>query len=466
MHEDPFSDLTAQRPNSLGRLLAGYVVMIAVAVALFLLIREFGEASSTEAHRRLAPTIAQESLPQLHTFRHVLIALVAILATARATGWCFSFLGQPRVIGEVVAGLLLGPSFLGRIWPDAMTFILPSGVAPYLGVLAQLGVVLYMFLVGLELNADLLKSRAHATLVISHASIVAPFLLGAALALWLHGRLAPQGVSFTSFALFMGVAMSITALPVLARILTDRGIEKSELGAMALSCAAADDVTAWCLLAFVIGISQAQLAGAVTTLVLAAAFLAFMLVVVRPAFVRRLGASIDERLSPTVTSWILIALLVSAVITDAIGIHAIFGAFLLGAVVPHDGAVARVFRQKLEDVVSVLLLPAFFAYTGMRTQIGLLGGVEQWMFCLAIIGVATLGKLGGTMLAARCTGLDWRTSAALGALMNTRGLMEIIVLDIGLDLGVISPTLFAMMVLMAIVTTMMTAPILQRVWPQ
>jgi Kef-type K+ transport system membrane component KefB len=330
---------------------------------------------------------------------------------------------------------------------------------PSLKIIAQIGVVLYMFLIGLELNAGLLKSRAHATVIISHASIVTPFLLGAILALWLYPRFGTEDALFSSFAMFMGVAMSITAFPVLARILTDRHMESTELGVVALSCAAIDDVTAWCLLAFVVGFANSEVGSAVQTIIYSVAYIAVMFAVVRPLAVRYLGhdSNAPQR---RMTVWVLVALLFSALTAEWIGIHAIFGAFLLGAIIPHDSDVAIDFQHKLEDIVKILLLPAFFAYTGMRTEIGLVSGAEAWMFTAVIIAVATLGKFGGTLAAARFTGLDWRMSSALGILMNTRGLMELIVLNIGLELGVISPKLFAMMVIMALVTTIATTPIL------
>lgn len=442
------------------RLTIGYAIMLAVAIALFLVVRHFGE--------QLVPAVAASQATdkpaitkQPDILLHVLGALVSILLLGRWVGKVCVHFGQPRVIGEIMAGIMLGPSLLGWISPAAMNFVLPKEVGPYLGIIAQIGVILYMFLVGLDFNAGLLKSRAHATVAISHASIVAPFLLGAVLALWLFPQLAPPGVPFTSFALFMGVAMSITAFPVLARILTDRKIENTELGVVALSCAAADDVTAWCLLAFVVGVAQAKLGGAVQTVIFAILFIVFMLAVIRPLAIRYLDQSTTvPQPSRRMAVWVLVALLLSALAAEWIGIHAIFGAFILGAIIPHDSDVALDFRHKLEDIVKILLLPAFFAYTGMRTQIGLVSGVEAWVFTAVIILVATLGKFGGTLVAARCTGLDWRLSASLGILMNTRGLMELIVLNIGLELGVISPKLFAMMVIMALVTTLATTPVL------
>jgi Kef-type K+ transport system membrane component KefB len=318
-----------------------------------------------------------------------------------------------------------------------------------------------MFLVGLKLNTKVLRSHGRSSIVVSHASIVVPFLLGSALALWLYPRLSAPGVPFTVFALFIGVSMSVTAFPVLARILADRGLSEYRIASMALACAAVDDVTAWCLLAFVVSIVQAQPGRALFTVGLTGAFIVSMLTVVRPLALRfvRLHET-RGRLTGGTFTIVFIALFVSAIATEAIGIHALFGAFLLGAIVPHDSALARQLTSKLEDLVVVIFLPAFFAFTGMRTQIGLVQGAEQWSICLAITLVASLGKFGGSALIARLTGLDWRQAMTLGVLMNTRGLMELIVLNVGLDLGVLSPTLFAMLVLMAIATTFATSPVL------
>jgi len=442
-----------------------YILLLIAAGCGFVVIRYFGESLSALPSAIPASLNALRATEPSHLLPQVLFALVVIITVARILGSVCQRLGQPRVIGEVIAGIALGPSLLGQIAPEAMVATFPAAISPVLGILAQLGVILYMFLVGLELNSELLRSRAHATVAISHASIIAPFLLGALLALKAYSSYAPAGVSFTSFALFLGVAMSITAFPVLARILTDLRLDKSELGVIALGCAAADDVTAWCLLAFVVGVTQADLFGAMTTIVLTCVYIGIMFGIVRPLMIRWLASKKSAELSVNVTAWVLVAVLASSVVTEIIGIHAIFGAFLLGAVIPHDSHLARSFRSKLEDVVSILLLPAFFAFTGTRTQIGLLSDPSEWWFCLMIILVATIGKFGGTLAASRFTGLDWRTSASLGILMNTRGLMELIVLNIGLDLGVISPTLFAMMVLMALATTIATTPILRRLLP-
>ena len=459
---------TDKRLANPGQVTSAYVLLFVAAILIFVLIRFYGEGLTIRPAAEAVATVAAKAATAgdaPHLLPQVLVALITIITTARILGAVCLLCGQPRVIGEVCAGIALGPSLLGRVAPDVMTTLFPTSVSPVLGILAQIGVILYMFLIGLELNSGLLKSKAHVTVAISHASIVAPFLLGSFLALFVFEKYAPAGVSFTSFAMFLGVAMSITAFPVLARILTDLKLNQTELGVIALSCAAADDVTAWCLLAFVVGVAKADLYGAILTIVLTGGYIALMFGVSRPVLHRLLPDSKESELPVGVTAWVLIAVLASALITEAIGIHAIFGAFLLGAVIPHDSLLARSFRNKLEDVVSILLLPAFFAYTGTRTQIGLLAEWPDWWFCLLIIIVATLGKFGGTFVASKFTGLDSRTSASLGILMNTRGLMELIVLNIGLDLGVISPKLFAMMVLMALATTIATTPILRRLLP-
>jgi Kef-type K+ transport system membrane component KefB len=318
-----------------------------------------------------------------------------------------------------------------------------------------------MFLVGLELDPSRLRQRTHSTVAISHASIIVPFILGSTLALWLYPVLSSSDVPFTVFALFLGISLSVTAFPVLARILTDRGIHKTRLGVVALTCAAVDDVTAWCLLAFIVSVVNARASGAVRTIGFSAVYVAAMLAVVRPLAARLVRARELRKEPPQgAIAAVFIGLLMSALATEAIGTHAIFGAFLMGAILPHDSLLARELTRRIEDVVVVLLLPAFFAFTGMRTQIGLLSSGAHWAICIAIIALASAGKFGGTFVAGRLTGLPAREAASLGILMNTRGLMELIVLNLGLDLRVISPTLFAMLVLMAVVTTLATTPIL------
>lgn len=408
----------------------------------------------------LQATQATPSAP-FDALPHVLLALATVVVAARLLGILFARLRQPPVMGEVVAGILLGPSLLGRVAPTTAEFLLPPPVAPFLGVLAQLGVVLYMFLVGLELDLAQVRRRSRATFTIAQASIVVPFGVGCALALPLHPRFAAADVPLLHFALFCGIAMSITAFPVLARILTDRRAQASDLGLVALACAAINDVTAWCLLALVVGLVHSDASSGAATTLLAAGFVAVMLTVVRPALARYIRAREQAgRADKTTLATLLVLLLVSALASEAIGVHALFGAFLLGALIPADSAIARDLLDRLEDFVVVLFLPAFFAYTGMRTQIGLLGTGNEWSWCLAIVAVACLGKFGGTFAAARAHGFQPRSAAALGALMNTRGLMELIVLNVGLDLGILSPTLFTMFVVMALATTLATTPVI------
>jgi K+:H+ antiporter len=441
------------------RLALFYGAVLAVAAVLFFLIRAAGEGLAPGAPA-VEPAAGAGGAAEL--LPHILLALGAVLLLGRALSWLLRPLHQPPVIGEVLAGILLGPSLLG---PEISQRILPLEAAPALGVVAQLGVVLFMFMVGLELDAGLLRRRAHAAVAISHAGIVVPFLLGTALALWLYPRLGTEGVSFTVFALFLGVAMAITAFPVLARILTDYDLERTPLGVLALGVAAVDDVTAWCLLALVVGLASAGVGSGLAVAGLALAFVAVMFLVGRPVLAR-VSQRWSGRPPESAIAGVFIALFAAAFVADEIGIHAIFGAFLLGAITPHDGAVARFFERQLRQTVTVFLLPAFFAYTGMRTRIDLLSTVEAWAICGLLVVVATAGKLGGVYAAARVSGVPRRPAAALGALMNARGLMQLIALTIGFELGVISPTLFAMMVLMALITTMSAAPLLRVFLPE
>jgi Kef-type K+ transport system membrane component KefB len=436
--------------------------MVLGTIGAFLLIRRYGETLVAPPAASVESLVNATAKPA-DMLQHVLVALAAVIVMGQLLAKVFAYVHQPPVIGEVIAGIVLGPSLLGV---DISALILPPAVAPFLGLIAQLGVILYMFIVGLELDVGLLTHRVHATVATSHASILVPFLLGTLLALALYPRLSSSHVPFTSFALFMGVSMSITAFPVLARILTDRGMTRTELGVVALSCAATDDVTAWCLLAFVVGIARAQAGEGLLVTAGALGYMACLLVLVRPLLRRMTVRWATEPLPRVAVGIVFVALLLSALTTEVIGIHAIFGAFLLGAVIPHDSSVARAFTRQLDHLVTVLLLPAFFAFTGMRTRIDLVSGWDQWALCGLIILIATLGKFGGTLVAARLTGMRWRAAAALGTLMNTRGLMELIILNVGLDLQVISPTLFAMMVVMALVTTMTTAPALRWLLPE
>ena len=394
---------------------------------------------------------------------HLFIQLLVIVIAARSMGRLATRVGQPAVVGEMVAGLLLGPSLFGWLWPDAFGFVFPSASLATLRLLSQLGVCLFMFVVGMELNVAHVRDKAHAAVVVSHASIIVPYLLGVLLAYALYSQLAAPGATFTGFALFMGISMSITAFPVLARILQDRGLSRTPLGSTAITCAAVDDVTAWSLLAFVVAVARATSPwGAALDLFLVVIFIVLMIAVVRRMLPRWLGyeALAQEEPSRGTLAIIFCMVVAAALTTEVIGIHALFGAFLAGAVMPQVPVFRRMVSVRVEHFSAVLLLPLFFAFTGLRTEVGLLGDLQGWLLCLAIIGVATLGKLGGSAVAARVTGMDWRESLQLGALMNTRGLMELIALNIGYDIGILSPRIFTMLVLMALATTAMTGPLL------
>src|SRR5579863_301573 len=450
---------SASNSRKIGSILL-YALSLAGAVAGFFLIQSWGSKLGAPAVAQGAAPIASAGHAPANELLHVLLALVAVVAMARLLGTLFRNIRQPPVIGEIIAGILLGPSLLGRVAPAMSAYLFPSNVTPALNLIAQVGVILFMFLVGAELDLGLLRKRGHSLMAISHAGILAPFILGATLALLLYPRLSSNDVPFTNFALFLGVSMSVTAFPVLARILTDRRISRTRLGALALPCAAIGDLTAWCLLAFVVGVARAQGGNALRTLILALLYVAAMALVVRPLIGRLVVLYGNKgRLTQGLMAIIFVLLLLSSAATEVIGIHAIFGAFALGAMIPHDSGIARDLIDRLEDLVVVLLLPAFFAFTGLRTQIGLLNSPQQWALCGLIILVASVGKFGGATVAARLTGMGWREGAALGVLMNTRGLMELIVLNIGLELHIISPVLFAMMILMALATTFATTPI-------
>jgi Kef-type K+ transport system membrane component KefB len=400
----------------------------------------------------------------------LILQIAVIMAVSRLVGWFFQKLKQPAVVGEMFGGIMLGPSLFGWFAPRMSTVLFPPATLGPLNGLSQLGVVVYMFLVGLGLNHKALKDQGHTAVLTSHVSIVLPFALGAALALVLYPLIAPADVGFTGFALFMGASMSITAFPVLARILTERRMLGTRLGSLAISCAAVDDVTGWCILAYIVILVRAQGPATLpiwTMLAGLAVFAAVMLTAVRRLL------QIVERLfhrtghvSDTTLALLLIIPLVSAVITERLGLHLLFGAFLAGVAMPKDARFVGHVLDKLQTATVVLLLPLYFASTGLRTSVRLIDGTDMWLLCAAIIVVAIVGKLGGSMIAARTAGAEWRDALGLGVLMNTRGLMELVILNIGLDVGVISPALFSMMVLMALVTTFMTTPLLEWVCPR
>ena len=407
----------------------------------------------------------QEFLTALtHNVEHPLAILLAqiitIIIVARLFGWVFKKIGQPSVIGEIIAGILLGPSLIGMYFPEFSAALFPAKSLGNLQFLSQIGLILFMFVIGMELDLKVLKNKAHEAVVISHASIIIPFALGMSLAYFIYQSFAPEGVQFLSFALFLGIAMSITAFPVLARIVQERGIHKTKLGTVVITCAAADDITAWCILAAVIAIVKAgSFLSSLYIMFLALGYIITMIYIIRP-FLKRVGDLHEtrENLSKSIVAIFLLILLLSSYATEVIGIHALFGAFMAGAIMPENVRFRNIFIEKVEDIALVMLLPLFFVFTGLRTEIGLLNDPYLWKITGLIILVAVIGKFLGSALAARFVGQSWKESLTIGALMNTRGLMELVVLNIGYDLGVLTPEIFTMMVIMALVTTVMTGP--------
>ena len=392
----------------------------------------------------------------------LLLQIITILLVSKLFGLAIAKIGQPSVVGEMIAGIFLGPSLMGLVFPQFSQFLFPKDSLATLQFLSQIGLAFFMFIIGMELDSSKLKNKAQSALVISHASIIFPYFLGVLSAYFLYQKFAPANVGFTAFALFMGIAISITAFPVLARILQERGLTKTSLGAIVITCAAFDDVTAWCILATVVAIAKAgSLISALFTIMLTFLFVFAMLFVVRP-WINKLSSNYvnSKKIHKTFVVIVFLILLLSAYITETIGIHALFGAFLAGVIMPNKLNIKELLKDKIEDVSILMLLPIFFVYTGLRTQIGLLNDGHLWLTCGIIIFIAVFGKFGGSAFTAKLMGHSWKDSFSIGALMNTRGLMELIVLNIGYDLGILSPTLFAIMVLMALSTTLMTGPIL------
>jgi Kef-type K+ transport system membrane component KefB len=403
----------------------------------------------------------------LDPFARLIAQVIAIVLVARLVAMVARRLGQSMVVAEITAGILLGPSVLGWLWPEASRVLFPSASLELLQLVANLGLIPFMFLVGLEFDPRISRAHRRASVLVSQATFLVPLALGILLALQLES-LAGAGVSTSAFALFLGAVLATTAFPVLARILEERQLLRSRLGAVTLTAAAIDDVLAWCLFAFIVGGARAKgLVEAVQTCVLALVYIAVMFGVVRPLLAHLAKAvRTNAELSRDRVAGLMLLLFASSWVTHAIGIHALFGAFLLGALVPREGGLAAVVSEKLGDLVVVMLLPLFFAYNGVRTEIGLLDSADAWLTCGWIVLVACASKLGAGTLAARWGGLPWREAGAIGVLMNTRGLMVLIMLNIGLDIGLLSPTLFTMLVLMALFTTFLATPVLDAVHPR
>jgi Kef-type K+ transport system membrane component KefB len=447
-----------------------YLVVTGCFTALIYWILSMGKG--LEVHKKFLLPVTENghwndfvdsmSLNLHHPLAILLAQIITIILVARFFGWVFRKIGQPSVIGEIIAGIVLGPSLLGLYFPEFSLTLFPVASLGNLQFLSQIGLILFMFVIGMELDLKVLQNRAKDAIVISHASIIFPFALGIGLAYFVYFRFAPEGVAFLPFALFMGIAMSITAFPVLARIVQERGIHKTKLGAIVITCAAADDITAWCILAAVIAIVKAgTFVSSLYIIGMAMAYVLAMLYVVKP-FLKKIGElyATKDSLNKPVVAIFFLTLIISSYTTEIIGIHALFGAFMTGVIMPDITKFRNLFIEKVEDVSVILLLPLFFVFTGLRTEIGLLKDPYLLKITGFIILVAVIGKFLGSALAAKFVGQSWRDSLTIGALMNTRGLMELIVLNIGFELGVLTAEVFTMMVIMALVTTFMTGPTL------
>lgn len=446
------------------------IAIIAVVAVLLWLILQAGK--TFEHNKGLASLVSKTSsgssgifnfhevINLHHPLSVLILQILIIILVSRVLGWVLSLINQPTVIGEILAGILLGPSLLGLYFPEATVFLFPVESLGNLQILSQIGLILFMFIIGMELDIGLLRQKAKAAVFISNTSIVVPFVMGAGLAYFLFESFAPAGSRFISFALFMGIAMSITAFPVLARIVQERGMTRTPLGMTAITCAAVNDITAWGILALVVAIANASaVSGALFTIFLSLLYIVLMLFFIRP-FLNKVALkyTVRETVSKMIVAVVLSTMLLSAYITEVIGIHALFGAFMAGVIIPDNVRFKQIIAEKIEDVSLVLLLPLFFVYTGLRTQIGLLNDASLWLTGLLVVAVAVTGKFAGSALAARYTGQAWKDSLLIGALMNTRGLIELVALNIGYDIGVLSPEIFTILVLMALITTFMTGP--------
>jgi Kef-type K+ transport system membrane component KefB len=449
-----------------------YILMVASFIILTYVL--FKDAVKFDVYEQTYESVEKLPVSDLESFKislfhniaeptaMLLLQIIAILLVSRILGFVFIKIGQPTVIAEILAGILLGPSLLGYFYPDTFNFLFAAETLGNLNILSQVGLVLFMFVIGMELNLGVIKSKMGATFVISHASIIIPYFLGMLLAYFVYEEFAAGHTDFLSFALFIGISMSITAFPVLARIVQEKNLTKTHLGQISIACAAFDDVTAWCLLAAVIAIAKTgSFISSLYTIGFAIIYILFMLYVIKP-FMKKIGNiySNSEVLNKNVLAFIFLLLTLSAFATQLIGIHALFGAFLAGVIMPELPRFRKLIIEKIEDVALTLLLPLFFVYTGLRTEIGLLNTPHLWWITSLVIIFAVAGKFVGGALSAKIMGENWRDSLSMGVLMNTRGLMEIVVLNIGYDMGILPKPIFVMLVLMALVTTFMTTPLL------
>lgn len=451
-----------------------YFAMILIFGALMYFIVKEGEShevSNLITTSKNAPTNLSEGFDVFRSlvFHHVrshigilLLQIITILLTCRLFGWIFIRIGQPTVIGEIVAGIVLGPSVLGNLFPEASAFIFPPESLANISILSQFGLILFMFAIGMELDLGEVKKKLKETILISHTSTVVPFFCGMLTAFFTYDTYADKTTPFLSFALFISISMSITAFPVLARIIQEKGLTKSHLGTISLASAANGDITAWCLLAVVIAIAQAgTMLSAVYNIFFSILYITFMFFAVRP-FLRMIGNIYHNKevINKGLVGFMFLILITSSYLTEILGLHALFGAFIAGVVMPSNIKFRKIMTEKVEDVSLSLFLPLFFVSTGLRTEIGLLNTPELWTMCVIITLVAIAGKFGGAMISARFVGESWKDSLYIGALMNTRGLMELVVLTIGYEMKILTPPVFVMLVLMTLVTTFMTTPLI------
>lgn len=403
-------------------------------------------------------------------FGLLLLQVIVILIFARIVAWLFTKLGQPSVIGEILAGIVLGPSVMGWLWPEGFQFLFPSASLHNISLLSQFGLIFFMFVIGMELDLDEIRKQLRKSFVIAHSGIVAPFILGVMASIILYDTYGGEKSSLLTFALFVGISLSVTAFPVLARIIQEQGKMKDPIGVLSMASAANGDITAWCLLAVIMAIAQAgSPLSALFTVLFAAVYMLVMFLIVRPAFAV-IGSAYNtkEVAGKGIVALAFVVLLISSYVTEILGLHALFGAFIAGVVMPTNLNFRHMLTEKVEDVSLAVFLPLFFVSSGLSTQIGLLNTPAHWWVTLAITLVAILGKVGGTYGACRVVGETRRDSLYMGVLMNTRGLMELVILSMGLQLEILSPVMYAILVIMTLVTTFMTTPILHlvnKLWP-
>ena len=453
--------------------IAFYLIMVLIFGSLMYLVAKEGERQQIESAASSFYNTPQNLGEGFSLFRdlmayHIqssigilLLQIIAILLTCRLFGWLFQKIGQPTVIGEIVAGIMLGPSVLGHLLPKVSGFLFPKESLANITTLSQFGLILFMFAIGMELEVTEVRKKLKETILISHTSTIVPFFCGMLTAYFVYDTYADKGTPFLSFAIFIGIAMSITAFPVLARIIQEKGLTRTHLGTIALASAANGDITAWCLLAVVVAIAQAgTMLSAVYNILFSVLYIVFMFFAVRP-FLRMVGHVYHNKevVDKGLVAFMFLILIISAYLTEILGLHALFGAFIAGVVMPGNVKFRKIMTEKVEDVSLALFLPLFFVSTGLRTEIGLLNSAELWLMCGVFIVVAIIGKFGGAMISSRFVGESWKDSLYMGALMNTRGLMELVVLTIGYEMHILPPPIFVMLVLMMLVTTFMTIPL-------